>query len=84
MYYHIENNNQINKSLNANGLTVIKSFIKIKDINNTKGKVKKLLNSPKYLGPAFNVKLASQNKQTQSKLKGVAREINYKLSSEII
>jgi hypothetical protein len=84
MYYTIKNNNQINKSLNENGLTVIKSLIKIKDINNTKSKVKKLLNSPKYLGPAFNVKLASQNKQTQSKLKGVTREINYKLSSSIL
>jgi len=68
MYYTIKNNKQINKSLNKNGLTVIKSLIKIKDINNTKSKVKKLLNSPKYLGPTFNVKLASQNKQTQSKL----------------
>jgi len=84
MYYTIEKNNQINRSLNENGLTVIKTLIKIKDINNTKIKVKKLLNSPKYLGPAFNVKLASQNKQTQSKLKGVAREINYKLSSSIL
>lgn len=84
MYYAIENNNQINRSLNKNGLTVIKSLIKTKDINNIKGKAKKLLNSPKYLGPAFNVKLASQNKQMQSKLKGLARLINYKLSSGIL
>lgn len=84
MYYAIENNNQINRSLNKNGLTVIKSLIKTKDINNIKKKAKKLLNSPKYLGPAFNVKLASQNKQMQSKLKGLARLINYKLSSGIL
>jgi hypothetical protein len=84
MYFPIKNCNQINKSLNKNGLTVIKSLIKIKDINNIRKKVKKLLNSTKYLGPAFNVKLASQNKQMQSKLKGVTREINYKLSRGIL
>jgi hypothetical protein len=84
MYFPIKNCHLINKSLNKNGLTVIKSLIKIKDINNIRKKVKKLLNSPKYLGPAFNVKLASQNQQMQSKLKGVAREINYKLSSSIL
>ena len=84
MYCSIKDNNQINKSLNKNGLAVIKFLIKKKDILNIRRKVKKILNSPKYLGPAFNVKLAAENKQMLSKLKGVASEINYKLSSGIL
>jgi hypothetical protein len=84
MYYFKENYFEISKSLNKNGLSVVRSLIKKKDINNIKSKAKKLLSRPKYLGPAFNVKLISQNTKMKSKLKGVTRELNYKLSKNIL
>ena len=79
-----ENYFEISKSLNKNGLSVVRSFLKKEDINNIKIKVKKLLNIPNYLGPAFNVKLISQNIQLKSKLKGIARELNHQLSKSTL
>ena len=84
MYYFKENHHEISESLNQRGLSVVKSLLRKKDINNIKRRAKKLLNRPKYLGSAFNVKLVSQNTKMKSKLKGVARELNYKLSKDIL
>lgn len=84
MYYFKENYFEISKSLNKKGLSVVRSLVKKKDINNIKSKTKKLLNISKHLGPAFNVKLISQNKKIKFKLNGVARELNYKLSKNIL
>lgn len=84
MYYLKENHHEISKSLNQKGLSVVKSLLIKKDINNIKRKAKKLLNIPKYLGPAFNVKFASKNKALKSRLKGLARDLSYKLSRNIL
>jgi len=84
VYYLKENHHEISKSLNQKGLSVVKSLLIKKDINNIKRKAKKLLNIPKYLGSAFNVKFASKHTTLKSKLKGVTRELNYKLSRNIL
>ena len=84
MYFFKENTSSIVKSLNNKGICVVKSFFKKKDIIEIKQKAQKFLNIPKYLGPAFNVKLVSQDMNSKSKLRGLSRDIGIKISKRAI